>query len=64
MLAWHKNSLSRAMSPLTLFENEKDPTYYGDIISGELRAGGAVIRKDLKGIYVIDDDGVTDTLSE
>lgn len=63
MLAWHKNSLSRAMSPLTLFENEKDPTYYGDIISGELRAGGAVIRKDLKGVYVIGDTTASNSSS-
>lgn len=60
MLAWQKQSLSHAIGTLKLYDTEGDPTYYGDVISGELRAGGAAIRSDKKGIYVVDVDGVAD----
>lgn len=60
MMAWQKQSLSHAIGDLKIYDTEGDPTYYGDVISGELRAGGAAIRSDKKGIYVVDADGVAD----
>lgn len=61
MLAWQKQSLSHAIGNVKLYSSEGDPTYYGDVVSGELRAGGSVIRNDKKGVYVVDADGVADT---
>ena len=52
-LAWHKNSLSRALGEVNMYGNEGDPTYYGDIYSFEARAGGSPIRHDKKGVAVI-----------
>ena len=52
-LAWHKNSLSRALGEVKMYGNEGDPTYYGDIYSFEARAGGSPIRHDKKGVAVI-----------
>ena len=49
-LFWHENSVSRALGETTMFEDEKDPSYYGDILSFLVRAGGAVIRQDTKGV--------------
>lgn len=60
MLAWHPIAVSRALGDVTLLSSEQDPVYYGDILSGEMRAGGAVVRKDGKGIFVVDADGVAD----
>lgn len=61
MFAWQKQSLSHAIGDLKLYEDEGNPTYYGDVISGEIRAGGSVVRSDKKGVYVVDADGVADT---
>lgn len=60
MLAWQKQSLSHAIGDLKIYEDEGNPTYYGDVISGEIRAGGSVVRNDKKGVYVVDADGVAD----
>lgn len=48
--AWQKNAVSRALGQTEMFENEKDPTYYGDILSFLIRSGGAVVRTDGKGV--------------
>ena len=52
-LAWHEESVSRALGSVETFEKEKDPTYYGDIMSFAMRAGGTGIRQDKKGIVLI-----------
>jgi hypothetical protein len=52
-LAWHDKSVARAKSGETMFGNEDDPTYYGDIYSFLVRAGGKLIRSDKKGFVVI-----------
>ena len=52
-LAWHENSVCRALGEVKAFENEKDPTYYGDIYSFLLRAGGRPMREDVKGLVAI-----------
>lgn len=57
-LAWHTNSVVRALGEVNMFENEKDPTYYGDIYSFLLRAGGAAMRNDGKGVLAIVQDTV------
>lgn len=49
-LAWHENSVCRALGEVNAFEKEKDPTYYGDIYSFLVRAGGRPMREDVKGL--------------
>ena len=52
-LAWHENSVCRALGEVNAFEKEKDPTYYGDIYSFLVRAGGRPMREDVKGLIVL-----------
>lgn len=52
-LAWHKNSVERALGVVNFFENLGDPTYYGDIYSALVRLGGRIRRADGKGIMAI-----------
>lgn len=42
-LAWQENCVSRAAGEHVIFEQEKDPTYYADVISAVIRAGGKYI---------------------
>lgn len=57
MLAWQKNSVSTALGGVIIYEDEDSPTMYGDVISGAVRAGGAVIRNDGKGVFVVNATG-------
>ncbi|GHV10294.1 hypothetical protein FACS1894162_3620 [Bacteroidia bacterium] len=52
-LAWHKNSVCRAKGEIKAFETEDDPTWYGDIYSFLVRAGGRKMRNDVKGVVAI-----------
>lgn len=52
-LAWHENSVCRALGEVNAFEKEKDPTYYGDIYSFLVRAGGHPMREDVKGLIAL-----------
>lgn len=52
-LAWHESSVCRALGEVKAFENEGDPTYYGDIYSFLVRAGGRAMRKDVKGLVAL-----------
>ena len=52
-IAWQEDCVSRAMGQNELFEREKDPLFYGDVISALVRAGGSYIRNDKKGVCVI-----------
>lgn len=52
-LAFHTNSVCRAKGEVTMFENEGDPGYYGDVYSFLVRAGGRAMRSDVKGLYVV-----------
>ena len=52
-LAWHEQSVCRALGKVKAFEKEGDPTYYGDIYSFLVRAGGRIMRKDLKGVAAL-----------
>ena len=52
-LAWHRDSVARALGSVTMFTNDQDPQYYGDIMSCEVRAGGACCRSDKKGVVLI-----------
>lgn len=52
-LAWHTDSVAVALGDAEIFENEKDATFYGDIISSLVRMGGSKKRYDGKGLYLI-----------
>lgn len=52
-LAWHDQSVCRALGEVKAFENEGDPTWYGDIYSFLVRAGGRIMRQDLKGVAAL-----------
>lgn len=56
-LAWQKDSVSRALGEVLMFDRIDDPLYYGDVYSFLVRVGGAIRRYDKKGVYAI----VTDT---
>lgn len=56
-LAWQRDSLSRALGEVVMFDRVDDPLYYGDVYSFLVRVGGATRRYDKKGVYAI----VTDT---
>ena len=57
MLAWQKNCVGVAKDEPELFVDEGSATMYGDVISGQERAGGTVIRKDAKGVYLVNATG-------
>lgn len=52
-LAWHDQSVCRALGEVKAFENEGDPTWYGDIYSFLVRAGGRILRSDCKGVAAL-----------
>lgn len=52
-LAWHEQSVVRALGEVKAFEHEGDPTYYGDIYSFLIRCGGRIRRSDNKGVWAI-----------
>lgn len=52
-LAWHDQSVVRALGEVKAFEKENDPTYYGDIYSFLVRCGGRIRRSDNKGVWAI-----------
>ena len=56
-LAWQRDSLSRALGEVIMFDSVDNPLYYGDVYSFLVRVGGTIRRYDKKGVYAI----VTDT---
>lgn len=56
VLCWWKDAVERAKGTVDFFEDEKNPTEYGDIYSMLARAGGRRRREDDKGVIVIKQD--------
>lgn len=52
-LAWHEQSVVRALGEVKAFEQEGAPEYYGDVYSFLVRAGGRIRRSDNKGVWAI-----------
>lgn len=50
---WQKNSVERAKGEVIALYNEKDATYYGDVMSFLVRAGGRIRRADNKGVVAV-----------
>lgn len=55
-LAWHEQSVVRALGEVKAFEQEGAPEYYGDVYSFLVRAGGRIRRSDNKGVWAIVQD--------
>ena len=52
-LAWQQDCVSRALGEVIMNGNEGDPTWYGDVYSFLVRAGGTRRRADKKGVAAI-----------
>ena len=52
-LFWHPSAVERALGTVDVFERLGDPTYFGDIFSFLLMAGGRQRRNDGKGIVAV-----------
>jgi hypothetical protein len=50
---WQVNSVERALGEVKAFDNPGDATYYGDIVSFLIRAGGHIRRTDNKGVIAL-----------
>ena len=59
-LAWQRESLSRALGEVIMFDQIDNPLYYGDVYSFLVRVGGAIRRYDKKGVYAIKTDTATE----
>lgn len=57
-LAWHYDAVARALGEVNMFGEENSPTYYGNIYSFLVRAGGSPKRHDGKGVVAIVQDKV------
>jgi hypothetical protein len=53
VLCWHIDAVERAIGTSEVFESLNDPTYYGDVYSLLIRAGGRRKRADNKGVISI-----------
>ncbi len=52
-LAWQRDCVSRALGEVKAYEDNNNPSYYGDIFSFAVRAGGSPLRSDKKGVCLI-----------
>lgn len=52
-IAWYEESVELAMGTIDAFEKLKDPQFYGDVYSFEVRVGGRARRSDYKGIAIL-----------
>lgn len=55
-LAWHTNSICRALGEVVARESLNDPLYYGDIYAFEVRCGGRAMRNNVEGLLAIVQD--------
>jgi hypothetical protein len=55
-LAWHSDSVCRALGQTDMFDDVSNPLYYGDIYSFLVRAGGRPMRNDVLGLLAIVQD--------
>jgi len=52
-IAFHSSSVGWSLGAIEPFSSEKDPRYYGDVLSTEVLMGGAKLRTSEKGIAMI-----------
>ena len=56
---WQMNSVERALGEVKAFENTADATYFGDVLSFLVRAGGRIRRSDGKGVVALIQEATT-----
>ncbi|EJX03373.1 hypothetical protein EVA_08522, partial [gut metagenome] len=52
-IAWQESCVRRALGEVKIFEDTDSPSYYGDVLSFLVRAGGAATYQDKRGIYAL-----------
>jgi hypothetical protein len=52
-LAWSASMVSRAVGDIVLYDNAGDAILFGDVLSGEIRAGGKYMRNDKNGVMLL-----------
>jgi hypothetical protein len=52
-LCWQRDCVAKAVGDVKPFQETDSPTYYGNIFSALVKAGGRCRRADWKGVYVI-----------
>lgn len=50
---WQKNAVEKAEGSIEFFDDQKNPTYYGDIYSALKRMGGRIRREDERGVIAL-----------
>ncbi|MDL2254969.1 hypothetical protein LJC38_00105 [Parabacteroides sp. OttesenSCG-928-K15] len=58
-LVWWENAVCRALGEVVVFDNPGDATYYSDILSFLVRAGGRPMRDGVEGLMAIIQDVTT-----
>ena len=53
ILFWNKSMVEKALGDITMFDDEGNPVYYGDIYSLLVRMGGRARRADFAGLLVM-----------
>ena len=53
ILFWNKNMVEKAIGDITMFDDQGNPLYYGDIYSLLVRVGGRARRKNFEGVMVM-----------
>lgn len=52
-IAWQQDCVSRALGDTDIFDDSKNPLYYGDVFSALVRAGGHYVRNDKSGVVLL-----------
>jgi hypothetical protein len=52
-LAWSGTMVSRAVGDVVIYDNRGDAIMFGDVFSGEIRAGGSYMRSDKAGVAIL-----------
>lgn len=52
-IAWHENFVATALGAIEVYENTKDATHYGDVISADVLSKTTKLRTDQAGIVTI-----------
>lgn len=55
-VAWQDTMVEKAVGTIKMFEDKGSPTFYGDVYSFLVRAGGRARRADGKGVYILSQD--------
>lgn len=53
VFCWQKDSVTKSMGEIGIFQDLGNPQYYGDVYSGIVKVGGRCRREDWKGVIAI-----------